>query len=159
MSDWTVLAARLCHELQSLDRVVARVQSQVDKARQSGDEDFYQAAALSLQNYYMGIERIFEEVAKWVDRFLPTGASSHRELLEQMGLEIPNVRPAVLSAITLRHLNEFRAFRHVAIHLYGFELYPERIGALADDLPNCHNLLRAEVTEFCQFLLALTEEL
>lgn len=159
MSHWHVLAARLHHELQSLEQVVKRGINQQEKARRSGDEDYYQAVALSLQNFYMGIERIFEEIAKQVDESLPSGASSHRELLEQMSLEIPHTRPPVVSHELLKMLNEFRAFRHVVIHRYGFELHPNLIDQLVGKLPDCHNLLVNEVNCFCDFLLTIGKEL
>jgi len=159
MSQYGVLAARLSNELKTLDRVVQAAQSQRSKAQKTGDTDFYQAAALSLQNYYMGIERIFEEVAKQIDQSLPTGAESHRELLEQMGLEIPNTRPPLLSEETVAQVNTYRAFRHVVIHRYGFELYPERVSALVDQLAFCYALLQHDVEAFCQFLLELDHSL
>ncbi|MEB3210509.1 MAG: hypothetical protein VKL39_04115 [Leptolyngbyaceae bacterium] len=159
MSEYRVLAARLSNELKTLDRVVHAAQSQCSKAQKIGDPDFYQAAALSLQNYYMGAERIFEEVAKKVDLSLPTGAGTHRELLEQMGLEIPNTRPPLLSEETITQVNTYRAFRHVVIHRYGFELYPDRVAALVEQLAGCHVLLTRDVKAFCQFLLELDQSL
>jgi hypothetical protein len=159
MSQYSVLTARLLNELKTLDKVVAKAQSQVHKARSTHDDDFYQAAALSLQNYYMGIERIFEEIAKQMERSLPQGLSSHRELLEQMGLEISQIRPAVLSPPAIAQVNEYRAFRHVVIHRYGFELYPERVGELVDRLASCHRLLREDIEKFCQFLFKLEDSL
>ena len=119
MSKYSVLVARLKKELTQIDQAV-QAASQAKKAKATGDMDYLQAAAFSLQNFYMGVERVFEEIAKQVDESLPTGANSHRELLEQMGLEIDQVRPAVLQAETLEELNEYRGFRHVAVHRYGF---------------------------------------
>ncbi|MEM7771155.1 MAG: hypothetical protein AAF327_11665 [Cyanobacteria bacterium P01_A01_bin.37] len=159
MSQYGVLAARLSNELKTFDRVVQAAQSQRSKAQNTGDTDYYQAAALSLQNYYMGIERIFEEVAKQVDQSLPFGAGSHRELLEQMGLEIPSTRPPLLSEETVAQVNTYRAFRHVVINRYGFELYPERVAALVDQLADCYALLKHDVEAFCQFLLELDQSL
>ena len=159
MSRYSVLAARLGNELNVLDQVVSAAQSQIEKGQRTGDRDFYQAAALSLQNYYMGIERIFEEVAKQIDRSLPSGANSHRELLDQMGLEIPATRPALLSPKTVEWVNEYRAFRHVVIHRYGFELYPDRVADLVQQLPTCNAALSQEVQTFCQFLLTLDRSL
>lgn len=159
MSQYSILAARLRNELNTLDTVVKSAQSQASKAQQTGDTDFYQAAALSLQNYYMGVERIFEEVAKQIDRSLPAGPSSHRELMDQMALEIPKTRPPLLSAETLGQVNEFRAFRHVVIHRYGFELHPDRVAALVEQISSCHSSLSADVDAFCQFLLALDQSL
>ncbi|NJP11761.1 MAG: hypothetical protein HC866_21705 [Leptolyngbyaceae cyanobacterium RU_5_1] len=159
MSDYRVLVARLRNELTRLDTVVQTATNQTEKATQTGDVDYFQAAALSLQNFYMGVERIFEEIAKQIDQSVPTGANSHRELLEQMALEISSLRPPVIQADTLKSLNEYRGFRHVVIHRYGFELYPERIRELVEALPNSYVLLSRDTENFCQFLLELERSL
>ncbi len=155
MSRYGVLVARIKNELTTLDKVVQTARSQVQKGQATADPDFYQAAALSLQNYYMGAERIFEEVAKQIDQSLPTGANSHQALLQQMGLNIPQTRPALLSEQTLERINDYRAFRHVVIHRYGFELRPERIDELVEQLNSCHPSFNQDVEDFCQFLLRL----
>jgi hypothetical protein len=157
MSGYAVLVAKLRNELSKVEMAVRSAVSQAEKARLSGDEDFWCAAAFSLQNFYMGTERIFEEVAKLVDRSLPSGGSSHRALLEQMALEIPNVRPAVILVDTLDRLQEYRGFRHVAIHLYAFELHSDRISVLVDMLMDSWVLLCRDVEVFCCFLLALEQ--
>lgn len=154
MSKYSVLAARLKKDLAQVDKAVQAAVSQAKKATATGDADYLQAAALSLQNFYMGVERVFEEIAKQVDESLPTGASSHRELLDQMGLELPS-RPIVLQANTLEELNEYRGFRHVALHRYGFELQPRRIQELVVALPACQTHLSEDVESFCTFLLDL----
>ncbi|MGB3614424.1 MAG: hypothetical protein WBA10_11590 [Elainellaceae cyanobacterium] len=107
----------------------------------------------------MGVERVFEEVAKSVDQSLPSGQSSHRELLEQMSLEIPQTRPPLLSAQTASRVDQYRAFRHVVMHRYGFELYPERVAELVAQLSDCHGVLSADVQEFCQVLLNIDQAL
>jgi len=112
MSQYSVLIARLNKELSKIQTTVETAVSQATKAKHTGDLDYLQAAALSLQNFYMGVEQAFEEIAKQVDGFLPTGASSHQELLEQMALEIPSTRPVVIQSATLESLNEYRGFRH-----------------------------------------------
>lgn len=159
MSRHNVLAARLQNELTKLDTVVATAQSQAEKGNRTGDADYFQAAALSLQNYYMGAERIFEEVAKTIDQSFPTGANSHLALLEQMALEILPTRPPLLATETLTQLNDYRAFRHVVVHRYGFELYPERVAELVAQLPGCHTLLTQDVQDFCAFLLTVDHNL
>lgn len=84
-------------------------------------------------------------------------SGSHRALLEQMALEIPNVCPAVILADTLDRLQEYRGFRYVAIHLYAFELYSDRISVLVDMLMDSWGLLCRDVEVFCCFLLALEQ--
>lgn len=114
---------------------------------------------MSLQNFYTGVERIFEEIAKQVDESIPAGGSSHRELLEQMALEIAEVRPPVIQPDTLEALNEYRGFRHVVVHLYGFELYLDRIRQLIRGLPTCCDALIRYVNAFCEFLSKLGQSL
>ncbi|MDG2617774.1 hypothetical protein P7L53_16150 [Thermoleptolyngbya sichuanensis XZ-Cy5] len=155
MSQYSVLAARLGNEIITLDKVVKAAQSQAQKAQAMGDTDFYQAAALSLQNYYMGAERIFEEIAKQIDQSLPSGANSHQQLLQRMSLDIPQTRPPLLSPETLEQLNDYRSFCHVVMHRYGFEFRLDRVQALVKQLPICHQQLTQDVENFCEFLLAL----
>lgn len=107
----------------------------------------------------MGAERMFEEVAKQVNDALPVGASSHRALLEQMGLDIPNTRPALLSPDTLHQVNTYQAFRHIVIHRYGFELQPDRIATLVTQWVDGYALLTQEIQTFCQFLMAVDPSL
>lgn len=159
MSQYAVLVARLQNELNRLDQVAKIAKIQAEKAQRTGDADFLQAAALSLQNYYMGVERIFEEVAKQVDRSLPSGSSSHQELLEQMGLEIPQTRPPLLSPDTVIQVSQYRAFRHIVMHRYGFELQPARAKELVEQLATCHARLTADVKHFCQFILVVDQSL
>ncbi len=157
MSRYTVLVARVQKELDQIDSTVKSASSQIEKAKKTGDRDYVQAAALSLQNFYMGVERIFEEIAKQVDQSPSTGASSYRELLDQMGLQIPKNRPAVIRAETLEQLNDYRGFRHGVMHRYSAELKPDRVQALVEMLPECHNRLAEDVQAFCQLLLQLEE--
>ncbi|MEM9120040.1 MAG: hypothetical protein AAGD09_19460 [Cyanobacteria bacterium P01_F01_bin.56] len=151
--------ARLDNELQRLDQIVATANNQALKANKTGDDDFLKAAALSLQNYYMDVERIFAEVAKQVDQSLPTGRNSHQKLLEQMQLEIPVTRPPVLLPETASQIDEFRAFRHVVMHRYGFELQPQRVRELVKQLIASHQLFSRDVQNFCQFLLQVERSL
>lgn len=155
MNQYRVLAARLNKDLEQIQIVVESAVAQVNKADKTGDLDYLKAAAFSLQNFYMGVERIFEEVAKQVDSSLPKGASSHRDLLEQMALDINNVRPFVIDSTTFKQLNEYRGFRHVAIHRYSFELRPERIRELAINLPTCYQHFAENIHDFCEFLIKL----
>ncbi len=159
MSKYNVLIARLNQELNKIRVAVKTASSQAQKAQDTGDLDYLQAAALSLQNFYMGIEQAFEEIAKQIDEFLPKGASSHRELLEQMALEIPQIRPPVIQQNTLEQLHQYRGFCHVVIHRYGFELNPDRIQELVEELPECIENFNQDIECFCEFLIQLNRVL
>ncbi|MGK7945444.1 MAG: hypothetical protein AB4058_13340 [Microcystaceae cyanobacterium] len=155
MSQYKILAAQIEQDLSQIVLVVEAAVSQVQKADKTGDLDYLQAATLSLQNFYMGVERIFEAIAKQVDDSFPTGASSHRDLLRQMTLTIAEVRPPVIDTTLFQQLNEYRGFRHVAIHRYGFELRPNRIRELVADLPACYQAFDQQLQECCEFLRLL----
>jgi hypothetical protein len=149
---YVVAIAKLQNELGNVHIAMESALSQAEKAKRTGDRDFWLAAAFSLQNFYMGTERIFEEIAKQVDNTLPSGSNSHRELLEQMSLNLTDTRPPVILRDTLDRLQEYRGFRHVAIHRYGFELRTERIRELVEILPDTVAMLSRDTEAFCRFL-------
>lgn len=46
-----------------------------------------------LHDYYVAVENVFKVVAGRIDRTVPSGEYWHQEILEQMTLEVPGVRP------------------------------------------------------------------
>lgn len=125
-------AERIREELAGLERVVARAERAMCLARQRPeDQDLYfDSAALSLHDFYTGVERIFRHIASMIDRALPTGQDWHQELLRQMAEERPGIRPAVISDETLDFLDEYRRFRHVVRNIYAFQFDPVRLERL-----------------------------
>ena len=107
-----------------------------------------------LHDFYMAVEKIMKAVAKSVDGVVPQGPNWHRELLVQMTLSVPQVRPPVISTETAVVLLEFLAFRHVFRNVYGFGLSAVRLGELLPKLPGAAKRLEDEVTRF----LAAMEE-
>ncbi|MEN6326958.1 MAG: hypothetical protein ABFD18_12240, partial [Syntrophomonas sp.] len=87
-----------------------------------------------LHDYYCGLEKIFTHIAKSFGESLPTGNQWHKELLDEMTLNIPGVRTAVLSKKTLSKVDELRGFRHVFRNAYGFSIDPVREQELLDNL-------------------------
>ncbi|PIG93765.1 hypothetical protein [Gloeocapsopsis sp. IPPAS B-1203] len=74
MSKYSLLIARLNQELANIERTVQKVIQQIQKAQTTQDHDFYDAATLNLQKFYMGAERIFIDIARDVDAYLPSGS-------------------------------------------------------------------------------------
>ena len=119
---------------------------------------FLDAAALNMHDFYSSLERILEQIATIVDRSVPSMHDWHRELLRQMTLAVPGVRPAVLSVGTMRTLDEYRRFRHVVRNVYAFELDPVRIDALTVRLRPSLAQASAELQAFSAVLEALSGE-
>ena len=157
---FAVLASRIRQELADSERVVTKAERAVLAARQSAvNQDLYlDSAALNLHDFYTGIERVFYHIATTIDRSVPSGHEWHRELLRQMGVAIPQIRPAVLSGATIQAVDEFLRFRHVVRNIYAFEFDPDRIDQLADRLRPTFALLEADLLAFVAFLDELAQE-
>lgn len=112
------------------------------------------AAALSLHGFYSGAERILEWIARQVDGALPQGPAWHRELLGQMTLDVPGVRPPVLQKATAKQLEEYLGFRHVVRNLYTWELDTTKVKQLINRLPHTLPAVEKDLETFGRFLEA-----
>lgn len=149
---------RIERELPDLDRSIARAERSWKQAPIAIDIDVYvDSAALHLQSFYTGLERIFEQTARQIDESVPTGDSWHYDLLLQMGRDIAGVRPALLSSASVKGLDEFRKFRHVVRNVYATNLDPEKMANLFTLLPVVWHQVRAELLAFAEFLRLLDE--
>jgi len=153
------LVERIRGEALDLERVVQRalrVWPQAQKA--SGDQDAYvDSVALNLHSFYSGLERLFELIARHLDRSLPKGETWHRDLLLQMAQDVADVRPAVIDQDSVQSLDEFRRFRHLVRNVYTMNLAPDRMASLMSVLPGLWERLRAELLAFADFLEELDQ--
>lgn len=150
------LAADIQDELKDIARVVERAETSAIKAVKTGDDAYLDAVAINLHGFYSGAERLFENIARTVDGSLPDGDKWHHDLLRQMTLDIPAVRPPALRKETAYCLEEYLKFRHVVRNVYTFKFHPERLQALTKDLHPCFTAVQADLTHFAQFLIQLT---
>ncbi|MQA92443.1 MAG: hypothetical protein GEU90_19820 [Gemmatimonas sp.] len=79
------------------------------------------ALVLYLQNLYTAVEQLLTRVASEIDGKVPSGDNWHRELLDQLNMEISGIRPAVLDAELYADLDLLRRFRHRVRHAYAAE--------------------------------------
>lgn len=112
--------------------VVRRVEERLDRAEarvgEGTDPELVAATALFLQHFYTAIEDTLVRIAERLDGSAPSGEEGHRLLLDQMALDIPEVRPAVLTPEIRRHLDVLRRFRHRARHAYDEDYDWHRMG-------------------------------
>ena len=154
IDSYIVLAGRIRKELGDLERLVSRANRAMTTSRKNPpDADLYiDSASLNLHDIYSGFERVFKQIASIVDGNVPSGADWHRELLEQMGLDLPKVRPPVLTSDSIQQLDEYLRFRHVVRNVYTFSFDPERIGRLVKELGPVFDRVRQELLAFANFL-------
>jgi hypothetical protein len=110
-----------------------------------------------LHDFYTGIEKIFESIAKEVDRRLPLGEEWHSELLHQMTLDIPGLRPPVITAQAEKKLREYLGFRHLFRKRYGFELDWQKLKKLLLGMPQIRSNLETEIGKFFDTLNSLLQ--
>jgi hypothetical protein len=153
---YATLAGRIRRSMLDLERVVARAASLMDKAQTSGDDDYLDGVALNLHGFYAGVERVFEDIARTIERTVPDGSEWHQDLLLQMSAEVASVRPAVISDEARRCLEEYRGFRHIVRNVYTFNLRPARLQELTGGLRDCYQVVTGDLEDFCIFLEQLS---
>lgn len=159
---YRLLAERLRVELKALQRIVARAEAAVVLARKRPAEQdyFLGSAALDLHAFYTGVERLLELIASDLDESRPATPHWHRDLLAQMSLVIPDVRPAVLRTETSAALIEYLEFRHVVRNVYTFNLRPDRVAELVNGLRPACQLVENDLLSLTRFLetIAMTPD-
>jgi hypothetical protein len=154
IEDYLVVAGRIRQELADLERVVARAERAISAARHRPvDQDLYiDSAALNLHDFYAGLERILHQIATTIDGNLPAGREWHRDLLQQMQADVPDLRPPVLSNEAGQVLDEFLRFRHVVRNIYAFQFDPESVERLVQLMAPTFQQAQTELLVFAKFL-------
>lgn len=116
----------------------------------------YGAAAL-LETFYSGVEKTLTRIAGATGS-MPEGAPWHRQLLDDATLELPQIRPGVLSEPTARMLEPYLAFRHRFRNLYLFDLDVRLVLPLLADTTAAWAAATADLGTFAARLDALADE-
>ncbi|MFW5686300.1 MAG: hypothetical protein ACOC0O_06575 [Spirochaetota bacterium] len=147
-----VLARRVAREIETELESIERLSGELAHAPDSDDTFALRARGSIIHDFYTGVERVFVRLAEEVNGGVPHGDHWHRQLLHDMEIEIPDVRPAVISAALAHDLDEFLRFRYVFRNVYGFVLQPDRLRALQAKLPTVLARFLAEVRRFLAWL-------
>ena len=82
----------------------------------------------------------------------------HKSLLNKMNLEIPGIRPAVLSLKSYELLDELLRFRHFRHYYFNLSYDWDKIQLLLKKYDELHPLLLSELQIFIDFLSSLLSE-
>lgn len=147
------LQAEILREFKDIDRCNAELRELlcVLKSRDKNTFDL-RAIGSMLHDFYCGVERIFERIAKELNGGVPEGDDWHRQLLRDMTLDIKGVRPPVISEEVEKMLIEYLRFRHVFRNIYGFSLEWQFMEGIVERLPSTLTKLKKELESFCVFL-------
>ena len=97
------------------------------RAEQAADSEMaYMALAYLIHNLYTAFESYFLRVAKHFENNLDDSAW-HRELIDRMRIDVPGIRPALISPQIAEDLDELRRFRHRFRNIYKSQLRADRV--------------------------------
>jgi hypothetical protein len=106
------------------------------RIRQGAVDDLdWAALGYTLNVLYTSMENYFRRISKYFENDLPS-ESWHKELIERMQLELPNIRPALLDRETALLCEELLGFRHIFRTFYDRRLDPERIRLIQKKIPD-----------------------
>jgi hypothetical protein len=87
---YRILRERIESEWVELERATEKAVQAYKEAKHNDQQQsfFLDSVAINLHSFYNGVERIFEWIARELDGGLPVGPIWHRELLDQMTLQV-----------------------------------------------------------------------
>jgi hypothetical protein len=136
-------------ELSALDRLGV----EHDSMKSHRDEPFLSRSRASvLHDLYTGFERIFIRIADEIGGGIPKSDQWHRELLRDMALEMPELRPQVISRKLHDSLLPYLRFRHLFRNVYGFVLDADKLDALDAGFPEVLGQFQQEIRAFLSWL-------
>lgn len=161
--DFLIIEGRIREELGNLARLYESLERKMllhdsrQRRLKLQDEWLTRAVGSILHDFYSAIEKSFRVIARDLDGKVPGGPEWHRELLAQMVIAIPSVRPPVISAELADRLGELLGFRHVFRNVYGFHLAAEKIDLILGKLPQIYQDYQREMNEFFQAMHSALE--
>lgn len=115
--------------------------------------------AANLHGWYTALETLCERVARQLDENVPTGPTWHIDLLSQMQIEVPGLRPQVLAAAVVDDLHELRKFRHFFRNAYVLDFDPVLVRAHAERLDHIQDAVSDALKHFCGHLRFVIQDL
>jgi predicted nucleotidyltransferase len=135
-------------ELDNLTRLVRSTQALLARLPAQPGEDEIRSIGSRLQDFYCGVERIFERIAVRLNGDLPAGPSWHTYLLRRMTSPWAEARPAAIDRALATRLLDYLRFRHLFRHTYGFDLEWEKCRPLAEGMAETLEALQAQLMAF-----------
>jgi hypothetical protein len=154
------LIAELEGDYRELGRVMSQNRRAWERVRTGSTDPLdWGALGFTLHSAYGILENYFLRISKFFENSLPPHGW-HKALVEKMALEIPGVRPALLSEESLkRRALELLKFRHRFRNLYGEDLDPEKTTEVHKAANDFSDSFSDSHADFVAKLRAIAEEL
>lgn len=135
------------------ERVISRLYTALSSVWDELDSSEHAiVAGYYLHNLYMAFEHIFERVAETFENHISDKSQWHAQLLHRMILDVPSLRPRLVSDEAYECLDELRRFRHVFRSAYTINLDQERLKLVIRRARRLREIYPEELSRFQQFL-------
>ena len=148
-----VLVRRLAAEIEAELAGLDELERELANAPRQDDSYSLRARGSILHDFYGGVERVFVRIASELNGGVPRAEQWHRELVRNMTLEIPEVRPAVLDPALAEALGAYLRFRRLFRNVYGSVIEAERLHPLEERLPATLAAFRERIRAFLSWML------
>lgn len=157
-------AARLARLLSEIDGDLAALDARAAgvAALLSADERAEReiiVLAVEIHGWYTALETLLERIARLLDSTTPAGPAWHAELIAQMIVAVPGLRPAVLDAALGAELAEVRKFRHFFRNAYVLRLDARRVGEHGARVTRLHGPVAAGIGALAGHVRGVLDEL
>lgn len=143
-------------QMKDIERIHQKLLDRVAKLElEVNDDAILESIAYQIHNLYCATEDLLKIVASCFENNISNTSQWHSLLLQRMTMEIPNIRPAFLSANTYAILNNLRGFRHFFRHAYSATIEYEQLKINLDKALKLKGNLDTDID---QFLLRLDDE-
>jgi glycyl-tRNA synthetase beta subunit len=105
------IAAVTQSDISAIEKMTTRLQAIAGSMNPASFNDLA-AAAYLLHNIYNALENSFEQISRSFENHVTDLAQWYKKLLGKMFLEIPGIRPAVISKELRGTPNDLRGFHH-----------------------------------------------
>lgn len=126
--------ARLRAQIAADRRALDRRLDEADAVDPAVNADTSAHFAMAAHHAYSALESVLERVARELEGGVAVGTGWHRELLDGAFLEIPSLRPAILSPSLAAPLHDLRGFRRFIRHAYDADMDVDLLTAIRDRL-------------------------
>ncbi|MBI4587023.1 MAG: hypothetical protein HY717_23675 [Planctomycetes bacterium] len=146
----SLLKADLSGQLKLIDAVFKKIARR--KKGYAKNPQALESLAYQLHNLYCAFEDLFKIVADHFENQVSGRNRWHQELMSRMKVDLPGIRPALVSESAFECLNELLRFRHVFRHAYGFELEAPKLKLVLQKAQILKKIYKQDIPRFLKRL-------